>query len=302
MKQDLFIGIPTWNSSLFLEANLKQIRTTCDGLKYTIGILDNCSSDSSVSIARDYGCKVEVHEYLLPDALNRLASWSKAQFTLFMHADTILLNNDWFILCTDKLKGATVLISPQDIGCGPFTRPWGKDKPESSFMLFRTTKLRNLKNIRWVRRFRLKVPLRRINFYSPNVTHYLPDELKQRQMNWQAMKVHTSRHLDEAIYQPEPDAKCWSKELAVLEYGLGNFYSIDGTITHYHNWYERLLDTENMQRKPDQTMIPIDYIVQRTHKFLVDLEARKVSLPDPSVQERFPRILSIDRAAENILS
>lgn len=293
-RPELFIAIPTWNSALFLESCLSQIEATCRDVNYQVGVLDNGSTDSTISIARAHGCRIEVRECLLPDALNRLASWSRSPYTLFIHADTILLSPEWFGRCKAKLTGANALLSPQDIGCGPFTRPWGKNKPESSFMLFRTADLRRLRNTRWVRRFRLRMPQRVVNFYSKNVTHYLPDELERRGLTWVPMKVHTSCHLDQRVCVPSQDTECWTDELSYLQYGLGNFYSIDGLITHYHNWYERLIDNKHTkQRKPERSLIPLDYISQRTREFLSDLAVGNVALPDADEPEREPMIIPV---------
>ena len=241
---DLFIGIPTWNSARFLEPCLRQIEATCGSIRYQVGIVDNVSTDATVAIARAHGAWAEVRESSMPDALNRLVSRSRARFTLFMHSDTMLLDPEWFPRCTARLTGTTALLSPQDIGCGPFTRPWGKGMPESSFMLFRTPDLLRMRTVRWVRRFRLRMPQRVVNFYSGSVTHYLPAELARLGLTWEPMKVHTSRHLAEPIYAPAPDVECWTDELAHLEYGLGNFYSVGGVITHYHNWYERAVEAQ----------------------------------------------------------
>jgi glycosyltransferase involved in cell wall biosynthesis len=289
----LFIGIATWNSARFLEPCLSQIEATCTGMQYQIGVLDNGSTDGTVALAKSRGCKVEVRETSFPDALNRLASWSRAPFTLFMHSDTMLLNPDWFRICTAKLVGCNALISPQDIGCGPFTRPWGKGMPESSFMLFRTADLLRMRNIRWVRRFRIRWPQRIVNFYSQHATHFLPAELERRGLSWTPMKVHTSRHVAEPLYIPADGVKCWAPELAHLEYGLGNFYSIDGVFTHYHNWYERLLDNEHSARQPDQSGIPLDYVGQRSQHFLDDLRSGRVTLPDISAPEREPAAIAV---------
>jgi len=272
---------------------LRQIEATCKHLRYEIGVLDNGSTDSTVAIAKAHGCRVEVRESLFPDALNRLLSWSRAEFTLFMHSDTMLLNPDWFALCTGRLTGKNALMSPQDIGCGPFTRPWGKGMPESSFMLFRTADLMRMRYVRWVRRFRMRMPQRVVNFYSSHVTHFLPGEIEARGLSWVPMTVHMSRSLADPVYTPDENVKCWSDELANLEYGLGNFYSIDGQFTHYHNWYERLLDNEASTRQPDQAGIPLEYVRQRSRKFLADLEADAVMYPDISLPEREPREIPV---------
>ncbi|MBC7605025.1 MAG: hypothetical protein H7255_20505, partial [Ramlibacter sp.] len=146
---------------------------------------------------------------------------------------------------------------------------------------------------RWVQRFKMKLPQRIMNFYSANVTHYLPGELQARELTWMPMKVHTSRHLAQPVYEPREDARCWVDELATLEYGLGNFYSVDGEITHYHNWYERQLDNEHVKRQPDKATIPLDYISQRSKQFLRDLSAGTVGLPDAQIPERVPMELPL---------
>jgi glycosyltransferase involved in cell wall biosynthesis len=295
---ELFIAIPTWNSALFLEPCLRQIEATCKNVSYEVGVLDNGSTDATVAIARAHGCKVKIHPYALPDALNQLAWWSRSPYTLFIHSDTMLLNPQWFALCKAHLVDAVALVSPQDIGCGPFTRPKGKDKPESSFMLFRTRDIDRMRIVRWVRRFRLRLPQRIVNFYSPSVTHYLPSELARIGCTWYPMKVHTSRHLDAPVYTPRTDARCWADELGYLEYGLGNFYSVDGVITHYHNWYERQLDNEQAMKKIDPLEIPLDYIGQRSRQFLDDLASGAVSWPDPHEPEREPKALPVREAAQ----
>ena len=293
MTPTLFIGIATWNSARFLEPCLARIAATCSSFPYQVGIVDNGSTDGTVELARSKGCKVEVRESVFPDALNRLVAMSDAPYTLFMHSDTMLMNPGWFEVCRAKLQGTNALVSPQDIGCGPFTRPWGKGMPESSFMLFRTPDLKRMRNVRWVRRFRIRWPQRVVNFYSNHATHYLPAELQRRGLTWVPMKVHTSRHLPETLYTPDATVKCWSDELAHLEYGLGNFYSIDGVFTHYHNWYERLLDNEHSKRQPDQSGIPLDYVGQRSQQFLAHLAAGQVNFPDVTTPEREPAAIPV---------
>jgi len=76
--------------------------------------------------------------------------------------------------------------------------------------------------------------------------------------------------------------------LGVLEYGLGNFYSVDGVITHYHNWYERIFGNDTNASKLDYCGIPRDYLVERTRKFLEDLRSGSVALPDVTEPEREP--------------
>src|SRR5262249_44398587 len=120
---ELFIGITSWNSSLFLPHCLEAISATTAGTATEIVVLDNCSDDSSADIARTFGATVLQRRCNQADALNCLVAHSKAPYTLLIHADVILLGRSWFDLCQGKLTGSTVLVSPEDIGCGPLTRP-----------------------------------------------------------------------------------------------------------------------------------------------------------------------------------
>ena len=42
------------------------------------------------------------------------------------------------------------------------------------------------------------------------------------------------------IYIPPFTPEYWSEDLSYLRYAMGNFYSLDGLITHYHNWFDRV--------------------------------------------------------------
>jgi len=293
----LFIGIPTWNSERFLGICLQSVLEKTRGISKRIAIMDNGSDDDTVAIARKYGAEAYVRPCSMPDALNRLVQLSDSAFTLFIHADTVLLNDNWFELCTARLTGATALISPQDIGCGPYTRPWGKDKPESSFMLFRTPMLKRLRKVRWVRHFRLPWPQQVVDFYTSNVTHKIPDLLSVKGMRWESMSVHTSRRVDIPIWRPRFEPVCWSEELAHLEYGLGNFYSVDGEVTHYHNWFERLLEeVPDDSEKADLSNggIPSAYINAYTRRFLTDYARGAVGIPDTAeYPERSPAAIPV---------
>ncbi|MFN7899531.1 MAG: glycosyltransferase family 2 protein [Synechococcaceae cyanobacterium] len=287
---DLEICIPTWNSHLFLRQCLLQIAKTCTGLRHRVTILDNESTDQTAAIAREMGCRVIVKKCSMPDALNILLKLSRGETTLFMHADTILLNPNWFALATKHLNDKCILVSPQDIGCGPYSRPAGKNKPESSFMLFDTSRLRRTRQLRWVRRFRLPFfPQRIVNFYSGNVTHYIPDVLLAKGFTWKPMQVHLSNEEPQVLFtdaQVQP-GEHWDDSMAKLRYGLGNFYSIDGTMTHYHNWYDRILGSHPECK--EKSRIPVDYIRERTLQFLHDFETNSIVVPQPLSQEREPQ-------------
>ena len=295
-KPELFIGIPTWNSELFLETSLRGVKRTTNGIVLKVLVIDNESTDRTIEIAKDFGCEVKIKSLLLPDALNYLVSRSNAPFSLFIHADTVLLDTDWFERCTARLNGNCILISPQDIGCGPFTRPWGAGMPESSFMLFSTADLRMLRQTRWVRRFRMPYPQRVVNFFSQNVTHHLPGRLHEKGMSWRMMKVLMSPTSEEAIWTPSFKPVCWSDELSKLRYGLGNFYSLDGKITHYHNWFERVareVPSDSPEADLQQGGIPLAYISKYTKNFLSDYSNDCLQLPDPKTPERTPKELAV---------
>src|SRR5262245_31378532 len=74
MKQDLFIGVTSWNSELFLEHCLRSIQRTTDGMRCRVAVMDNHSEDRSVKIARDMGAEVYVEHCSQSIALNRLLS------------------------------------------------------------------------------------------------------------------------------------------------------------------------------------------------------------------------------------
>jgi glycosyltransferase involved in cell wall biosynthesis len=288
---ELFIGITSWNSSAFLPTCIQSILKTTFGIEKTIFVLDNASSDGSADIARDLGAQVLIKQCYQPDALNTLFGLSRSPYTLLIHSDVVLLHSQWFAICREKLTGSVALVSPQDIGCGPYTRPLGKGKPESSFMFFDTAKARKLRETRWVRRFRLPFPAQRINFYVSHVTHALPARLAACGYTWNPMKVHPSPTVTEPIWTPNFEPYCWTDELAYLQYGLGNFYSLDGTITHYHNWFDRILTDDASEvgaARIDQGGLPTDYLKESSRRFLNDYDNGVVALPDPSIPEREP--------------
>jgi len=292
MRKDLFIGITSWNSKLFLPHCLQSIRATTADVATEIIVLDNYSDDGSANIARDFGATVLQERCSQADALNRLAAFSDAAYTLLIHPDVILLDPNWFTICCEKLSGSVVLISPEDIGCGPLTRPFGIGKPESSFMLFKTSALHLLRATRWRRRWKVPLPKRAIDFYGDHITHNLPDRLEKLDLNWFPMAVHWSDRVADAIFKPVDGAEAWFEELSFLRYGLGNFYSIDSTVTHYHNWYDRALDGTSSSLGADRKdRFPLGYIRSYTLAFLRDLETGRLVVPTPSVSTRKPMSL-----------
>src|SRR5262245_27375326 len=109
MKDDLFVGVTTWDSELFLEHCLRAVHRTTEGLRIRIGVVDNLSTDRSVEIARDMRAQVHLEHCSQAIALNRLLSMSRAQHTLLIHSDVILLSPDWYETCRRRLKGTCAL-------------------------------------------------------------------------------------------------------------------------------------------------------------------------------------------------
>ena len=241
-----------------------------------IVVFDNCSDDGSADIARSFGAAVVQQPCTQPEALNRLVALADGRYTLLMHADVILLNERWFALCRDKIKGKVALVSPEDIGCGPLTRPFGSGMPESSFLFWATDALKRLRSIRWTRRYGLPLPHRAVDFFGPHVTHKLPSRLAAGGLDWVPMAVHWSDTIAEPIFVPAGRPHVWSEELPFLRYGLGNFYSLDGIVTHYHNWYDRIAlnsgggVTRNSFRR--RAGFPPGYTRASRSAFLRDLE------------------------------
>jgi len=75
---------------------------------------------------------------------------------------------------------------------------------------------------------------------------------------------------------------------------MGNFYSIGGIITHYHNWFERALDdcTGDSEGILQSTGgFPLEYIKLYSKTFIDDYRAGKIAVPDVTVPERDPRAI-----------
>lgn len=294
---EVFIGITTFNSELFLECCLKSIINKTAGISRQIVVRDNFSKDRSVDIAKDLGARVLESALSHSETCNLFLSLSSSPYTLIMHSDTIILSEKWFSLCRTKIKDNVALVSPQDIGCGPYTRPFGIGMPESSFLFFDTEKMRRTKKVlKFKRRFGLPLPCLSLDFYCTHVTHNIPSRLKEAGLSWFPMEVHTSNKVSEPIYIPDFKPNVWSDELSYLQYGLGNFYSIDGVITHYHNWYERCIGEGKASNRQKTTEtndggFPLGYIKAGTDAFLRDYTSGRLSLPPAVPNSRRPKAL-----------
>ena len=291
--ETLFVGVTTWNSELFLAQCLKSIKATTTGLNVQIGVVDNVSTDRSVEIANDFGAEVRVERCSQSIALNRLLSMSRAKHTLLIHSDVILLSSKWHEVCAAAATGDVALVSPEDIGCGPLTRPYGRGMPESCFMFFDTAKVRRARNWTWIRRRGIPWPTLRLDLEDYYVTHDLPALLKRRGYSWQAMRVHASPTEQQPVYEPPFTPEYWSDELAHLRYGMGNFYSLSGEITHYHNWFDRvpkdIATDSTATTEGDGKGLPLAYLSACTKRFMLDLESGCLVLPSPNEVEVEPK-------------
>lgn len=284
MGLDLFVGVTTWNSELFLAHCLESIRRTTSGLKVQIGVADNKSTDRSVEIARDFGARVHIEYCRQAIALNRLLSMSSARVTLLLHSDVILLSPRWFEVCDARLRDNVALVSPEDIGCGPLTRPYGAGMPESCFLLFDTKKAKAMRQWVWIRRKKIiPWPERKLDLDDYYVTHDLPDTLARHGYTWQPMRVHPSPRDPHVVYRPPFTPEYWSRELEDLRYAMGNFYSLDGEITHYHNWFDRVPKDVPLESREttegEGKGLPLAFLSLGTRTFLDDLGRNDVRVP-----------------------
>jgi hypothetical protein len=84
----------------------------------------------------------------------------------------------------------------------------------------------------------------------------------------------------------------WSDELAYLRYGLGNFYGIEGQITHYHNWYDRVVSAKDKPRSASQRKeFPPEFINGYSDRFLSDYKLDQVDYPSDLSTDRVPQAL-----------
>lgn len=285
IKRDLFIGVTAWNSRHFIGPCLDQIaRTAPPGTR--VMVVDNMSTDGTDDIAAGRSVDVMRLECNQPAALNTLLARSDGRHTLLIHSDVLLLNPQWFAICLRQFTDGVALLSPEDIGCGPGTRPWGFGMPESSFLLFDTAMARACRHLIRVQRFKIKWPQRRLDFFGPHITYNLPKRLSAKGFGWRMMQVHTSVPVTESFYQPPFVPKYWDDGLGLLPYGLGNFYSLDGEVTHFHNWFDRVglgdgeFDPLSQETIPPQGGFPKAYLQITARHVLDDLVGGGLSIPD----------------------
>jgi glycosyltransferase involved in cell wall biosynthesis len=283
-KHKLTIGVTSWNSAPLLNACLGSIRATIGKLARVI-VLDNLSSDGSDAVARNAGAEVVSRRCSQADAMNYLFAMSNSRYTLLIHADVVMLNPHWFDLCLRQFHEDIALVSPEDVGCGPYTRFWGGEKPESSFLLFDTKQARDARPWFWRQRFKIKWPYRALDFTGEHVTYNLPEMLARRNRRAALMSVHPSPEDLDPPFALGFAPKYWRVGFERLRYGLGNFYSLDGEITHYHNWYDRAgpagaaISSDSTAEYPAEGGFPLAWLQTCSRRFLSDWDTGAVRLP-----------------------
>lgn len=75
---------------------------------------------------------------------------------------------------------------------------------------------------------------------------------------------------------------------------MGNFYSLDGVITHYHNWFDRVpkgVPMDSLETTEGEGRgLPLAFLSAGTRRFLDDLAAGAVSLPSVSAPDPQPAV------------
>jgi glycosyltransferase involved in cell wall biosynthesis len=293
LSKSIFVGITSWNSQLFLPHCLRSLTETTQVQDISICVLDNNSIDDSAAIARSFGVEVIQMSCTQPQALSFLINRSRADYTLLIHADVILIDPRWPSLCIDKINESVALVSPMDIGCGPMTPPFGLNKSESSFMFFNTKLIKQCRHLVLFPTRNSFFPRYEFDFNAYHVTRDIPATLSRHGFRCFAMNALTSNVVSNPLYKPSKSPTVWSDELMYLRYGLGNFYSIDGIITHYHNYYNRIPKSPHasiatVESKKDY---PVEFIHDYTTRLLPDFQQNNLDLPIDMNIRRYPEAL-----------
>lgn len=278
---ELRVGITTRNDEQALPLCLESLERTLVDVPHEVVIVDCVSSDATVRIAEAHGAKVVVRDWSQSDSLNYLLVTSRARHTLLLHSDVVLLADDWYPTVVAALDAGASLVSPDDSGLGPHLRAsYGSGKPESSFLFWRTQQMLRLRRLDVANALSRRLPfLRALDLHDLHVTHRLPAALERAGLRWQAMEVLASP-AREAWFAAErvPTGANWQHAWGSLEYGFGNFYALDGTITHFHQWYSRYAGGEDAVNDDG---VPTAYLREAAERFRHDYRAGAVRLPEP---------------------
>jgi len=282
---ELRIGLTTRNDAGVLSLCLDSIARTLDSVSHEVVIVDDRSDDGTPEIARAAGARVEVRALGQADALNYLLATSDTAYTLLLHSDVTLLDADWYPRVRRHIAGGVVLVSPDDCGVGPFLRAaYGAGNPESSFMFWSTAGARRLRRLgprQLVRAARERLPfIRYVNLYHRHITHYLPAELERNGLRWKQMAVLPSPTGERWFeFDAHAPGVSWDPAWGSLVYGFGNFYALDGQITHFHQWYSRDAGSDPTTLNADG--IPVRFLREAAARFEHDYRAGRVQVPTP---------------------
>jgi glycosyltransferase involved in cell wall biosynthesis len=280
---ELRVGLTTHNDAKLLPLCLESLARTLETVPHEVVVIDDRSDDGTPEIARAAGARVEPRQLGQADALNYLLATSKAHFTLLIHSDVTLLADDWYPRVRQCISDDIVLVSPEDSGLGPMLRAaYGTGKPESSFMFWSTAgaqRLRRLGPRHLLRVARERIPfVRYMNLYHRHITHYLPAELERAGLRWKQMAVLPSPTGAQWFdFDADGSGATWQAKWGSLEYGFGNFYALDGEITHFHQWYGR--DTHDDVDALNADGVPLRFLREAASRFERDYHAGRVHLP-----------------------
>jgi glycosyltransferase involved in cell wall biosynthesis len=276
----LRVGITSCRDRASLELCLESLGRTLGGVEHELVVVDCGSEDGSVELAERSGARVIVRSWSQSDALNWLLATSKAEHTLLLHSDVVLLAEDWYERTAAKLGGRVVLVSPEDVGVGPMLRAeYGRGMPESSFMLWHTEGAGRLRKVRprlLGHQLRNRLPLRVLHLYHLHVTHYLPAAIAAAGLEWLPMDVLESPR--ESAWFAADGGVTWEPAWGELRYGFGNFYALDGCVTHFHQWYSR--DSVG-DGEVNADGVPLDFLRRAADRFRADYLAGAVRVPEP---------------------
>jgi hypothetical protein len=132
----------------------------------------------------------------------------------------------------------------------------------------------------------------RPRFHGRHITYNLPEMLERRSRRVALMSVDASPADLESPFALDFSPIYWRPGFEQLRYGLGNFYSLEGEINHYHNWYDRA-GGAGARIAPDSTAeysadggFPFAWLQVCSGRFLREWEATAVKLPGISVNRR----------------
>lgn len=278
---DLRVGITCRDDREALELCLESLHATISDVEHEVVVADAGSTDGSVDVARAAGARVVTVDWSQAESLNHLLLTSRARYTLLLHSDVVLLDPTWYPRVREALTGGIALVAPEDTGLGPHLRAsYGAGNPESSFLFWDTTRARRLcvADLRRLpHRLRVGLPLRVLDLGDRHVTHRIPAALRRRGLGWRPLEVLASPEVEPWFTGSPPPGANWDPAWGRLAYGFGNFYALDGVLTHYHQWYTRFSTRSRDELNDDG--VPVRFLVEAAERFRADYRRGTVRVP-----------------------